>query len=329
MQEEYEIVSHPQLRHLNIFLVRLISRTTHLHREIELGMILDGALTLQIGTESYRLEKNDIYLVNPLDAHEFQSEGAGALILSVQISKRMLESIFTEPPNLRYTGSAKLREHYGAHPEQFEILSLLCLELAYAYFGHNQDYGYQCYALATQLIYHLKRWIPNQSISQEEQLAARKRKDRILSVTDYIDANFTHKLLLEDIARNEGLSMMYLSHLFKDTFGLSFQEYLKEKRFEYACNLIVTTQRSILDISVSSGFSDVRYLTKLFQERFGCTPREYRAGVRQTLKKKASAPESIQSFFTEQDSFLLLTPLRNQLWEKMRTATIEMLFGCS
>ena len=45
---------------------------------------------------------------------------------------------------------------------------------------------------------------------------------------DYIDENFRRKLLLGEIARREGLTMPYLSHLFKDTLGMSFQEYLKK-----------------------------------------------------------------------------------------------------
>ena len=119
--------------------------------------------------------------------------------------------------------------------------------------------------------------------------------------------------------------MTYLSHLFKDTLGISFQDYLKQKRFEYACNLIATTQRKILDISISSGFSDVRYLTKLFQERFGCTPKEYRKGTAQLHEIAASPLESAEYLFAPQDGFLLLTPVRNQMKEAIRSVPLEVI----
>ena len=89
---------------------------------------------------------------------------------------------------------------------------------------------------------------------------------------DYIDENFRRKLLLGEIARREGLTMPYLSHLFKDTLGMSFQEYLKKRRFEYARSLLLGTRKSLLDISLESGFSDARYMIRMFEGEFGCTP---------------------------------------------------------
>ena len=68
---EYEIVSSPQFRYLNIFLVRMLSRTTHIHTEIELGVILDGSVLLKNSTDSWDLQKGDIYLINSLEPHEF------------------------------------------------------------------------------------------------------------------------------------------------------------------------------------------------------------------------------------------------------------------
>ena len=117
--------------------------------------------------------------------------------------------------------------------------------------------------------------------------------------------------------------MTYLSNLFKDTLGISFQDYLKQRRFEYACNLIATTPRKILDISISSGFSDVRYLTKLFQERYGCTPKEYRRGTAMLKEKTASPLESTEYLFAPQDGFLLLTPVRNQMKESMGSVSLD------
>lgn len=70
--------------------------------------------------------------------------------------------------------------------------------------------------------------------------------------------------------------MTYVSHLFKDALGIGFQEYVREKRFEHALFLLSSTDKSILDICMESGFSDLRYMTAVFRKKFGCTPKEYR-----------------------------------------------------
>lgn len=323
MPHEFEVVSNSKFRCLNIFLVRMLSRTPHIHGEIELGMVLDGSVMLQCGTDRHTLTRGDLYLVNSLENHEFLAEEKGALILSIQLSMRLMEPFLAEQPNIRFLGSARVKDHFSGKETSYDLLAMLCVELAYAYLGKQSDSEYKCFSLTAQLLRHIQREIPNQILRPQESLPMQRKNDRILSVTNYIDENFTHKLLLEDIAQREGVSLTYLSHLFKDTLGISFQDYLKQKRFEHACNLIATTQRKILDISISSGFSDARYLTTMFQERFGCSPKEYRKGAVVLREKTTSPLESAEYHFTPQDGFLLLTPIRNEMLEKMRTISLE------
>ena len=71
--------------------------------------------------------------------------------------------------------------------------------------------------------------------------------------------------------------MSYLSHFFKDTLHITFQEYLNKQRFEYACGLLRTTDKSLTEISNLSGFSDVRYFIRLCEHTYGCSPQEYRS----------------------------------------------------
>lgn len=318
MAREFEIVSHSQFRHLNIFLVQLVSRSAHIHRETELGLVLEGRVELQIGRERWLLEAGDIYLVNSMDAHAFAAEGKGALILSIQLSRRLMESFLTEAPNLQFYGSPRVRDHFDRREGDYDRLALLCMELAHTYLSREADHEYRCFALSAKLLCDLRRQLPNRQLSRQDYLPLAQKTDRILSVSNYIDEHFTHKLLLEDIARREGVSMPYLSHLFKDTLGISFQDYLKEKRFEYACGLIAGTDRKILDISLSSGFSDVRYLTKLFQERFGCTPRQYRQAGQAPRRTVPIPSESSERRLSPQEALQRLEPILENLRDRIR-----------
>ena len=107
MAREFEIVSNPHFRNMHVFLVHMVSRTPHIHRELEIGYVLEGSISLRIGNEIHRLEPSDGYLINPLDAHEFHSEGSDAIILAIQISPRIMESFFSDVSMMRYAGSAR------------------------------------------------------------------------------------------------------------------------------------------------------------------------------------------------------------------------------
>ena len=275
MAREFEVVSNPQFRNLHVFLVRMLSRMPHIHREIEIGFLLQGDISLRVGSESHHLEKMDGYIINSLESHEFHSEGQDATILAVQVSPRIFEAFLSEVPVIRYQGSACLREAVS-NPDQYDSLLQMCIRLAQSYTGRYAGFEYDCFAITASLLAELNHCIPSRTLSGREWLPFRQRMERVMVMLDYIDANYRRKLLLEELAQREGLTLTYLSHLFRDTLGMSFQDYIKKKRYEHARAQILATRKNLLEISLESGFSDTRYMIRMFEEEFSCSPREYR-----------------------------------------------------
>ena len=119
--------------------------------------------------------------------------------------------------------------------------------------------------------------VPCKLVTDSEKASMRSKTKRIHRITGYIDEHYTQKLLLSDIAESENLSLYYLSHFFKDTLNMTFQEYLAKKRSERARELLLQTNYSLLDISMACGFSDLKYLQSSFQKYYGCTPKDYKS----------------------------------------------------
>ena len=125
----------------------------------------------------------------------------------------------------------------------------------------------------------------------------------------YIDAHFTEKILLTDIAEEEHLSLNYLSHFFKDMIGMSFQQYVALLRFDRARRLVEHTSMSITTICMECGFSDYRYLNNIYKKQLGYTPIEYRNSHAVTdgyIEKKATDLENMQEFYSREESLKLL-----------------------
>ena len=304
MSGEYEVISYEQLSDLNVFLVRMQERGTHLHPDMELGLVLDGGIVLERGGARRTLRRGDLYLVNPLEAHSFTSaEEGGGVLLIAQISARLVERIFSGAKNIRYACGISLR---AAMPRRSEELSALLMQLGMVFFARRESYEFRCLSCVGQIYYLLNTNLPWSFLAAAEEVPRRERADRMLAVLDYIEKNYTRKLLLGEIARREHLSLTYLSHLFKDVLGMSFQDYLRQKRFTHARRLVAETRRSILDISLCCGFSDVRYLTKLFHEELGCTPTAYRKKKRVSCNRKPASAVCSEKFFSAADSLRLL-----------------------
>jgi AraC-like DNA-binding protein/ligand-binding sensor protein len=92
-----------------------------------------------------------------------------------------------------------------------------------------------------------------------------------------INASFSSKINLEEIAEQIHVNTSYLSYLFKHEMGLSFTDYVNTLRVNMAKNLLIKTNLSIIDISMQSGFNDQSYFTKVFKKIESCTPKEYRS----------------------------------------------------
>lgn len=316
MPHEYEMIPHGRYQDLNVVLVHLFARAPHLHHDFELGLVLEGTVELRRGDRSDRIETGDLYLINPMEVHEFRSPGSGVLILAIQTSFRVLSGFVPQCSEPHFTGGAALKGQFAGREADYRLLRRLAVELAVCYLDGGQPNAFHCFSLLAQLLDLLMSELPHGEPGPDETDAAGSRANRMLSILNYIDKNYQRKLLLREVAEQQQLTMVYLSHLFKEMMGVSFQEYLKRRRFEDACRLLLSTDRTVLDISLSCGFSDVRYLTKVFLEMTGSTPTEYRKSGTPPCSGNGSSPFTLQRMLTPADALALLSGLCRKLQDE-------------
>ncbi len=74
------------------------------------------------------------------------------------------------------------------------------------------------------------------------------------------------------------LSAGYFGDLVKKELGKTAQDYIQSKVIEYAKELIFDQQKSVNQIAFELGFKYPQHFTRLFKQRVGKTPVEYRGG---------------------------------------------------
>ncbi len=101
--------------------------------------------------------------------------------------------------------------------------------------------------------------------------------DYIENMVDFIKENIAnHSLTVDLLADKFNLSRSSLFRIFKTSFGISPKEYIINKRMELASKMLIQTSHSIKSIALSVGFENSMYFSKIFKQRFGLTPSEYR-----------------------------------------------------
>lgn len=109
-------------------------------------------------------------------------------------------------------------------------------------------------------------------------------KDRS-SITKIMEENFMNPVSLNDLAYLSGRSLAAFKRDFQAIYNTSPLKWVRNRRLDKAKELLAETALSVTDICFSTGFENIAHFSKVFKERFGLPPSEFRR--QQRLKKDA------------------------------------------
>lgn len=104
---------------------------------------------------------------------------------------------------------------------------------------------------------------------------------RLWRAREFLEASFTERVTLPDIAAAAELSPHHLLRLFKAVFGETPHQLTTRRRLERAEELLLSTDRSVTDICFDVGFESLGSFSTLFKARFGLSPAQRRAALPQ------------------------------------------------
>ena len=99
---------------------------------------------------------------------------------------------------------------------------------------------------------------------------------RLTRVVQFIEANLSQTIHVEDLASRARLSTSHFSTAFRRATGECPFAFVRRRRIERAQRLILLTDRSLADIALECGLADQAHLTKLFRRMVGMNPGAWR-----------------------------------------------------
>ncbi len=101
-------------------------------------------------------------------------------------------------------------------------------------------------------------------------------KGAVLQTLKYIEENYQSGSLSE-IAEQLHYDLYWLSREIKRKTGRTFTTLLQEKRLSQAEYLLTHSNIRVADIAASVGYNNMSYFHRIFEERFGMSPKKYRS----------------------------------------------------
>jgi len=111
------------------------------------------------------------------------------------------------------------------------------------------------------------------------------REQGISPLKEIMEANFSYNLGIEEYSRMTNRSVSSFKRDFQAIFKTTPGRWLMDKKLQHAKKLLLQTNDAIASVAFDSGFENVAHFSRLFKQKNGITPMEFR--------KKAGRKEEV------------------------------------
>lgn len=155
-----------------------------------------------------------------------------------------------------------------------ECIEVMLGQLRHELIEERQPSPLFVHSLVQALAVHLVRNYldPNSGPRRSNALQAYKLRRVIEAMNERLAEDFS----LAYLAERAGLSEYHFSRMFKRATSLSPSQYFIRLRIARARQLLLETDRSIIDIGMDVGYSSPSHFSQVFRREVGVTPRAYR-----------------------------------------------------
>lgn len=255
-------------------------KSADMHFELELGIILEGAISREYDGTSFVLEAGEVWFTNIWEPHGYTLHRGPCSILLFLIHPQMLQDInigrdldihwnapfVSEPQNRPGKLSNDIRTKVLAVANH--VVNLLSIK------NNSDDPKLKQLQLRLSLLRILTHihscWCEEETTTGY--LSAYKL------INPAIEALFSGREFIstDDAAKRCGLSTSLFNKKFRQLMGSSFSQYALTYRLKGAATQLIHTDDPLKKIVSDWGFTDESHLHRCFTKQFNLTPGKYR-----------------------------------------------------
>ena len=235
----------------------------HWHEHIELHYVLEGTPLLSLNQREIKAKKGSLVIVNSNELHAGYCDGT---------HMRVLVIIFDMGDF--YKELADKNVIFQSLVERDETIDAIMSAIQKEYSEQRIGYRLICKGELLHLIVHLAREYAAEVLTERESDSRKRRLERLNTVLDYIQSNYTKQISNRELADIIHLSEDRFNHLFKESMGMPPLQYMNEVRMKKAMNLLKRKEGTVVEIADSVGFTDYNHFGRQFRRYYGCAPSE-------------------------------------------------------
>lgn len=238
----------------------------HQHDGYQLVYMIAGQASFMVDDEIFRLKKGDLFYISPNLPHAIVSIGEDPEAIVIQFKDDILPAEMENLPEFTFVNILFKK---GVGGLAFRDIPYDTLE------GLIHAAGISKVSSLLHTLDYLGR-----NITQAEQLSKRTRQEDCTTVSarahQYLLEHYKEDVKLSEIADYCHQQEAALCRTYKRETGMTLFQHLQYIRIESACTMLRNTSLSIAEVAYSCGFNTPSTFNRLFQDKMGMTPGEYR-----------------------------------------------------
>ena len=230
--------------------IRNINRLSDYSSYFKIVLVNSGTVESFCSHKRYLAGEGDIIIILPKEIHSFKSEDSSVSVFvlpsfkdeSFDISSLTLcDRVIKKNTYL----NSEIKKHtYTINAELNERLT---------------GYSYSALGASNTLISLILRANTRPADNGDDARSSDNELSLLESVQKYIEENYRENISLESVSSYCGLSLFYFSHLFKRITDITFYDYLTSFRLDLALDMLLNSDKKILDIASECGIPLLRH----------------------------------------------------------------------
>ncbi|SFJ35179.1 Two-component response regulator, YesN/AraC family, consists of REC and AraC-type DNA-binding domains [Paenibacillus sp. UNC496MF] len=104
-------------------------------------------------------------------------------------------------------------------------------------------------------------------------------RSAMADIRNYIQTHYFTDISLQQLSNRFHFSREYISRRFKQDFGVNLSDYLGDIRIDKAKQYLAHSSLKVSQIGEMVGYPDMKYFSKVFKTKTGCSPLSYRSAL--------------------------------------------------
>jgi len=255
----------------------------HWHDEIEFVLVTSGTAVFQIESSLYEVHEGEIIIIGAGELHSAYNHSSENICTckSLIFNSEMLSSKSSDAIQIKFinpliNNQLILPHHLSCKTETEIAIKTFLTELINTLDSKDSNFELMAKSYLYMIFSKVMLMVTHKNTQESLNINNIDRIGNIKNILNYIHQNYSKPLTIKELSSKLNISEGHFCRTFKSFTFKTPIDYLNYYRTTKAQDLLINTDKKILEVCMDVGFNNLSYFINIFKKNTGYTPSSFR-----------------------------------------------------